>query len=208
VACKAQDADGDSRRGARRRLLREVFSTARAAVGRELHHDRRVHRFQLGCSLGYALERRSARWSRDSVLRGSCPPCSLSHLGRGTYGLGVRRWGGAPKFLRSLLEDAHATRGAPGLLTHRNAIATWRRTSAWRTSSFAARVTRESKTGGHPSRASSWTRREKAPTARCSCRILSRQVQPITARAPVGRAATSNDSQEMGRLDGNLGHGY
>src|ERR1035438_2450004 len=88
-----------------------------ARVGRELHQHGRVHRFQLGCSLGYALEQRSARRSMDCVLCGSCPPCGPSRFGRGTCGLGVRRCG-APKFLCCVLEDTRATCGAPGLLTH------------------------------------------------------------------------------------------
>src|SRR3974377_1415183 len=54
-AYEARDADGDSRRGARRNLRSEVFSTARDAGRRELHHHRRVHRFQLGCSLDTRL---------------------------------------------------------------------------------------------------------------------------------------------------------
>lgn len=96
----------------------KCFRQPAERVGRNLHQHRRVHRLQLGCSLGYALEQRSARRSRDCVLCGSCPPCGPSHFGRGTCGLGVRGCGGAPKFLCSSLEDARATCGAPGLLTH------------------------------------------------------------------------------------------
>src|SRR5579862_3863921 len=54
----------------------------------------------------------------DCVLCGSCPPCSSSRFGRGTCGLGVRRWGGAPKFLGGNFENASATCGASGLLAY------------------------------------------------------------------------------------------
>jgi hypothetical protein len=81
----------------------------------------------IGCSVGYALEQRSARRSMICVLCGSCPPCRSSRFGRGTCGLGVRGYRGAPKFLRGGFERLRSTYHAPGLLVYAAAFS-W----AWR----------------------------------------------------------------------------
>ena len=115
AACKARDADGDSRRGARRNC--ETRCSREPAYGfvESIATTDAFITTNWGALNRYALEQRSARRGMDYVLCRSCPPCGSSHFGRGTRGLGVCRRGGTPKFLRDLFEDARATCSTPSI---------------------------------------------------------------------------------------------